>query len=75
MADEKKIFEEVLSPLIRYGYNQALIDIEQFMVSIMEKHDIDTLTVIQDKIHEMMKAKKQVDQDKLSIELQKAKGE
>jgi hypothetical protein len=68
---QKQKFEEILSPLIRYGYNTALSDIELFMVSIMEKHDIDTLTIIQNKIHEMMESKKIVDSEKLSIELQR----
>lgn len=68
---QKQKFEEILSPLIRYGYNTALSDIEQYMVSIMEQHDIDTLTIIQNKIHEMMESKKVVDQEKLSIELKR----
>ena len=71
---EKQKFEEILSPLIRYGYNTALADIEQYMVSIMEQYDIDTLTIIQNKIHEMMASKKLVDSEKLSIELLKRDG-
>lgn len=71
---EKQKFEEILSPLIRYGYNTALADIEQYIVSIMEQYDIDTLTIIQNKIHEMMASKKLIDSEKLSIELLKRDG-
>lgn len=72
--ERKQVFEDNISPFIRYGYNSALIDIEQYMVSIMEQYDIDTLTVIQNKIHEMMESKKLIDTEKLSIELKRVGG-
>ncbi len=63
--EKTKFFEDHLSPLIRYGYNTAILDIIEW-VGDCEDHYLPLMN----HLNILMEAKKQVDWDKLKIEVE-----
>ena len=56
VAESVKFFEDNLSPLIRYGYNQACLDVLEILGDLEYQPPYEVVS----KIHELMTTKKQV---------------